>query len=171
MSLLSSVCGLNEYWTVFECGASRSGSKPLDSGTRSQQWHSKVSCGDIPAELSKRRACSSTTAYLGLSVRGWWMWVMCLTQEIQLISKPSDSRASGVLAFNVNGSGRSRAMCCCSVTQFCLTLCDLMDCCTPGFPVLHYLPVFAQTYGQWISDAIQPSRPLSSPSPPAFNFS
>ena len=50
MSLLSSVCGLNEYWTVFECGASRSGSKPLDSGTRSQQWHTKVSCGDIPAE-------------------------------------------------------------------------------------------------------------------------
>ena len=44
-------------------------------------------------------------------------------------------------------------------------------CSTPGFPVLHYLPEFAQTLVRWVSDAIQPSRPLSSPSPPTFSLS
>ena len=61
--------------------------------------------------------------------------------------------------------------CCCSVTQSCLTLWDPMDCSTPGFPVLHHLPEFAQTHVHWVADAIQPSRPLSSPSLPAFNLS
>ena len=44
-----------------------------------------------------------------------------------------------------------------------------MDCSTSGFPVLHQLPEFAQTHVHWVCDAIQPSHPLSSPSPPAFN--
>ena len=57
-----------------------------------------------------------------------------------------------------------------SVTQSCPTLCNLMDCSTPGFPVLHYLPEFAQTHVHWFSDAIQPSHPLSSPSPPSSVF-
>ena len=60
---------------------------------------------------------------------------------------------------------------CCSVVQSCLTLCDRMDCSTPGFPVLHYYPKFAQTHVHQVSDAIQPSSPLSSPSPPAFTLS
>ena len=60
---------------------------------------------------------------------------------------------------------------CCSVTQSCPTLCDLMDCSTPGFPVIHYLSMFAQTHVHWVGDAIQPSHPLSSPSPPTFNLS
>ena len=59
--------------------------------------------------------------------------------------------------------------CCCSVTQSCTTLCDLMDCSTPGFPVLHHLPELAQTHVHRVSDATQPSCPLSSPSPPACN--
>ena len=50
-------------------------------------------------------------------------------------------------------------------------LCDPMDCSTPGIPVLHYLQEFAQTIAHWISDAIQPSHPLSSPSSPALNIS
>ena len=58
----------------------------------------------------------------------------------------------------------------CSVAQSCLTLCDPMDCSTPGFPVLHHLPEVAQTHVCWV-DAIQPSHPLSSPSPLAFNLS
>ena len=65
---------------------------------------------------------------------------------------------------------------CCSVTKPCLTLCDLMDCSMPGFPVLHYLPEFAHTPEQiyhhhWAGDDIQPSHPLSSTSPLAFNLS
>ena len=50
-------------------------------------------------------------------------------------------------------------------------LCDTMDCSMPGFPVLCYLPEFAQTHVHWVSDATQPSHPLLSPSPPAFNLS
>ena len=46
-----------------------------------------------------------------------------------------------------------------------------LDCSTPGFPVSHYLPEFAQIHVHWVSDAIQPSHPLSSPSPPALNLS
>ena len=60
---------------------------------------------------------------------------------------------------------------CCSEAKSCLTLCDPMDCSMPGFPVHHQLPKLAQTHVHWVSDAIQPSHPLSSPSPPTFNLS
>ena len=53
----------------------------------------------------------------------------------------------------------------------CLAICGPMACSMPGFPVLHYLPEFTQTHVHWISDAIQPSHSLSSPSPSAFNLS
>ena len=56
-------------------------------------------------------------------------------------------------------------------TQSCLTLFNPMDCSTPGFPVLHHLLELAQTHVHCVSDAIQPSHPLPSPSPPAFNLS
>ena len=52
-----------------------------------------------------------------------------------------------------------------SVTQLCLTLCNPMNCSTPGLPVHHQLPESTQTHVHQISDAIQPSHPLSSPSP------
>ena len=57
-----------------------------------------------------------------------------------------------------------------SVTQSCLTLCNPMDCITRGFPVHHQLPELAQIHVHWVGDAIQPSHPLSSPSP-ALNLS
>ena len=50
------------------------------------------------------------------------------------------------------------------------TVCNPMDCSTPGFPVLHCLPKFPQTHVLWVSDAIQSSHPLSLPSPPALNL-
>ena len=56
-----------------------------------------------------------------------------------------------------------------SVAQSCSTLFDPMDRSTPGFPVHHQLPELAQTHTHWVGDAIQPSHPLSSPSPPVFN--
>ena len=52
-----------------------------------------------------------------------------------------------------------------SVTHSCLTLCDPIDCSTPGFPVHHQLPELAQIHVHPVGDAIQPSHPLSSPSP------
>ena len=56
-----------------------------------------------------------------------------------------------------------------SVAQSCPTLCDPMSCSTPGLPVHHQLPEFTQPHIHQVSDAIQPSHPLSSPSPPAPN--
>ena len=58
-----------------------------------------------------------------------------------------------------------------SVAQSCLTLCDPMNRSTPDLPVHHQLPEFTQTHVQRVSDAIQPSHPLSFPSPPAPNLS
>ena len=57
-----------------------------------------------------------------------------------------------------------------SVIQLCLTLCDSRDCSMPGFPVHHQLLELAQTHVHRVSDAIQPSHPLSSPSPPPFSL-
>ena len=59
---------------------------------------------------------------------------------------------------------------CCSVAQSCLTLCDPMDYSLPGFIFLHHLEL-AQTHVHWVDDAIQPSHPLSSPSPSTFSLS
>ena len=57
------------------------------------------------------------------------------------------------------------------VAQLCPTLCDIMDCSMPGFPVLHYLREFAQTHVQWVDDAIPPSHPVSPLSLLALNVS
>ena len=57
-----------------------------------------------------------------------------------------------------------------SVPQSYPTLCDPMDCSMPGFPVHHQLSEFTHTHVHWVGDAIQPSHPLSSPSPPALNL-
>ena len=58
-----------------------------------------------------------------------------------------------------------------SVAQSCPTLGDPMDCSTPGLPAHHQLPELAQTHAHRVGDAIQPSHPLSAPSPPALNLS
>ena len=57
-----------------------------------------------------------------------------------------------------------------SVAQSCPVLCDPMDCSTSGFPVPHRLLEFVQVHVHWVGDSIQPSHPLSSPSPPASGF-
>ena len=57
-----------------------------------------------------------------------------------------------------------------SITQFCPTLCEPMNHSTPGLPVHHQLPEFTQTHVHRVGDAIKPSHPLSSPSPPTLDF-
>ena len=57
------------------------------------------------------------------------------------------------------------------VAQSCLTLCDPKNRSMPGLPVHHQLPESTQTHVHWVGDAIQPSHPLSSPSPPILNLS
>ena len=61
--------------------------------------------------------------------------------------------------------------CSSSVAKSCLTFCTPVECSMPGFPVLPDISEFAQTHVHWVCDAIQPSHPLSPPSPPAFNLS
>ena len=58
-----------------------------------------------------------------------------------------------------------------SIAQSCPTLCDPMNCSMSGLPVHHQLPEFTQTHVHRVGDPIQPSHPLSSPSPPAPNHS
>ena len=67
------------------------------------------------------------------------------------------------------GKGRSVSQSASSVAQSCPTLSDPMNLSTPGLPVHHQLPEFTQTHAHQVGDAIQPSHPLSSPSPPAPN--
>ena len=73
--------------------------------------------------------------------------------------------------FRLNSENFSSSVQFSCVAQLCPTLCDPMDCSMPGFPVHHQLPELAQTHVHWVGDAIQPSSPLLSSSPPAFNLS
>ena len=82
---------------------------------------------------------------------------------MQICTKPTGVETKALLI--------STQLCCCSLTQLCLNLCDPVDCSTLGFPVLHHHPEFAQTHVHRVGDAFQPSRPLSSTSPPALNLS
>ena len=77
--------------------------------------------------------------------------------------------ASRETALCFMGEGNDDSVQFSSVAQSCLTLCDPMNRSTPGLPVHHHLPEFTQTHVHRVSDAIQPSHPRSSPSPPAPN--
>ena len=70
---------------------------------------------------------------------------------------------SQILPFSVSYCKTGNSVQVSSVAQSCPTLCDPMDCSTPGFPVHHQLTEPAQTHVHWIGDAIQPSHPLLSP--------
>ena len=99
--------------------------------------------------------------------RGAWLFIYFICS--------SQSQSPKRLAFEISCFSLSVLSCmkdcCCSVDQLCPAFFDPMDCSMPGFPVLHHLLEVAQTHVHWVSDAIQPSHPLSSPSPPAFSLS
>ena len=80
----------------------------------------------------------------------------------------------GIAATNASCAGvlsQHSPVSCHAVPKLCLTLCDPMDCSTPGLPVHHRPLEFTQTHVHRVSDAIQPSHPLLPPSPPTFNLS
>ena len=66
---------------------------------------------------------------------------------------------------------KNKSILVCSVTKSCPTLYNTMNCSMPGLPVHHQLPESTQTHIHWVGDAMQPSHPLSSPSPPALHLS
>jgi len=115
-----------------------------------------------------------------ISATGSWSDTPPLVRDQQAFFAPSGGGGGGG-----GGGGTSREpypspplwqaimveICCCSVAQSCLTLCNPMDCSRPGFPVLHHLREFTQTHVHRVSDAIHPSDPLLSPFLPAFNLS
>ena len=124
-----------------------------------------------------RNACSSS-----LPIFNWIVWffpIVKLLSHVRLFATPwtvalqappsvgfSRQEYIGIYyLLQVKGSQFS------SVTQSSLTVCNPMKRSTPGLPVHHQLPEFTQTHVLWVSDAIQPSHPLSAPSPPAFNLS
>ena len=108
----------------------------------------------------------------------WWTWVLVSSGSWWWTEKPGVLRSMGSQrvrhdwATELNWYMQKSApnVCIRSVTQSCPTLCDPMDCSTLGFPVHHQLPEFTQTHVHQVDDAIQPSDPLSSPSPPALNL-
>ena len=104
----------------------------------------------------------------------------CAAGFQDLIPQPeTEPQAVAVKAQNPNHRATQGALWCWhfwsqsvqSVTQSCQTLCNPMECSTPGFLVHHQLPKLVQTHVHWVRNAIQPCDPLSSPSPPTFNLS
>ena len=99
-----------------------------------------------------------------LSLTGYWLTLLCSGKTaITLII----FHLTACLSTNVQSAFLSF----CQFIQSCLIVGNPKDCRTPGFPVHHQLPELAQTHVHRVGDAIQQSRPLSSPSPPAFNLS
>ena len=99
---------------------------------------------------------SSTSRHQARDLGGWGL----LPQAIILSWGDSPAQGSYTMSGDIHGSVQSRA-----------TISSPMDCSTPGLPVRHQLLELAQTHFNRVGDAIQPSHPLSSPSPPAFNLS
>ena len=101
----------------------------------------------------------------------------CITLLIFFFLHHSSHRVS-IFSFKESTFGFVNFLCVCqssvqfsSVAQLCPTLCNPMDCSKPGLPVPHQLLEITQTHVHWLGDAIQPSHPLLSSSPPVFNLS
>ena len=107
-------------------------------------------------------------AYSFFSQDGFWrrgLWAVDITY-FQVMHPPFLTSKEPFCTWVV----REVYLTCCSITPSCLTLCDTIDHSMPGFPILHRLPELPQTHVHCVSDAIQSSHPLSSPSPPPFIF-
>ena len=103
------------------------------------------------------------------------LWIVILTWKDMLSELVSvrDHQTTHIRRYILSICVSKCMLCilCVAVVQLHVTLHDAVDCSTSGFPVLHYLPESDQTHIHWVSDAIQPSHPLSPTSPPALNLS
>ena len=115
----------------------------------------------------------NSTFLRSMFIHSTWMSArLCWILEISVKYSP---HLKAVLSFGENPArnrqGGLQGSGCGSIASLCLTLCDPKDSSMPGFSVPHHLPEFAQVQVQWISDAIQPSHPLSPSFPSVFNLS
>ena len=117
-------------------------------------WTAKKSNQSILKEISLEYSLEGLMLKLKLQYFGYLM-------------RRTDSLEKTLMLGKIKGGRRSDQIR--SVAQSCPTLCDPMNRSTPGLPVHHQLQEFTETHVHWVSDAIQPSHPLSSPSPPAPN--
>ena len=124
-------------------------------------WTARRSIQSILKEISPEYSLGGLMLKLKLQIFGHLMRTTDSLEKTTMLRKINDSN---ILIHSDLGELSS-------VTQSCPTRCDTMDCSTPGLPAHHQLPELTQTHVHRVSDAIQPSHPLSSPSPPAFNLS
>ena len=117
--------------------------------------------------------CSLPGSSVGFPRQEHWSGLPCLSPE-DLPNPGIEPRSPTLQADAVSAEPQGkpfRSYQFSSVAQLCPTLCDPMNHSTPGLPVHHQLPEFTQTHVHQVGDAIQPSHPLSSSSPPALNLS
>ena len=149
-------------------------SPPLRKALNTQAWRSH-SLGGFAAGIGKRELISFPMVILGMRKSSWFHSKnRASLGEIILTQQGRERGALGALRPRVPPQWPpcpSQPSNCCSVAHSCPTHCSPMDCSTTGFPVLHYPPELAQTHVHWVGDAVQPSHPLSPPSPPTFNLS
>ena len=119
--------------------------------------------------MVKQEMARVNTDILGISEVKWMGMGEFKSNDYYIYYCGQESHKVNRVAFIINKKCGTWSVS--SVAQLCPTLCDPMDCSTPGFPVHHQLLVLSQTHVHRISDAIQPYHPLSSPSPPAFSLS
>ena len=114
----------------------------------------------------------SASSVIKTELTWWWFTALFSPQHIYFLIQWCNSEQDvSPTCQELIVKWENRHVNCCSVDQSCLTLCDPMVYCMPGFPVLHHLPGSAQTHVCWVGDAIQPPGPLLSLSSPAFNLS
>ena len=145
-----------QYWTGLPCPSPRDLPNPAI-----EPWSPALQADSLPSEppeKPKKTGVGNLSLLQGNfpSQESNWGLLHCwqILYQLSYLGSPNTSFSS--VQFS-------------SVAQLCPTLCDPMNCSMPGLPVHHQLPEFTQTHVHWVGDAIQPSLPLSSSSPPAPN--
>ena len=127
--------------------------------------HFLLQCMQVKSESEVAQSCPTLSDPMDCSLPGSSIQGIFQARVLEWVPVPSPRNHYAIVNW------QQFFFLCGSIAKSCLTLCDPMDCSTPGFPVLHYLPEFVQTHVHQVGDTIQPSHPLSSSSPFAFNLS
>ena len=138
------------------------------------RWLTPGPCMDIKIHFDRILIAdilhSQAQPTTGFVVLQYLRWKKPSYKQTLCSSNPSFSRVSYIYVYMYEYI-YIYICCCCYVAKSCPALCNSVNCSILGFPVLHYLPEFAQVRVCWVTDAIQPSHPLPSPSRPVLNLS